>query len=315
MGAIKDFITHHYRHFNAAVVIDAAQAYVDHLDRGRQDVRHAGRRHEHGRAGPLAGRDDPAGQGPRHLLHRRQPRRGHLQPRGPRPLRARAQLPQALRPGRGRAAEPGPQPRHGHLHPRRRGDAPDRAPHARRSGRRHRTRASATSPTSTSTSSSRAACSRSAYQIDPKDSWLLAACEKKLPVFVPGWEDSTLGNIFVAAAIRGDVNYDCVKSGLEQMGELVDWYKTNTARSTSIGFFQIGGGIAGDFPICVVPLIQQDLQAGLPPLGLLLPDLRQHHVLRLVQRRRARTRRSPGASSPSTRRASSSSPTRRSWRR
>ncbi len=68
-----------------------------------------------------------------------------------------------------------------------------------------------------------------------------------------------MGNVFVAAAIRGDVNYNCVKSGLELMGELVDWYKTNT-EDTSIGFFQVGGGIAGDFPICVVPLIQQDLK-------------------------------------------------------
>ena len=42
------------------------------------------------------------------------------------------------------------------------------------------------------------------------------------------------------------------------MGALVDWYLENTA-SQSLGFFQIGGGIAGDFPICVVPLIQQDL--------------------------------------------------------
>ncbi|HLG12395.1 MAG TPA: deoxyhypusine synthase family protein, partial [Dehalococcoidia bacterium] len=96
------------------------------------------------------------------------------------------------------------------------------------------------------------------YEIDPLDSWMLAACERKLPIFVPGWEDSTLGNIFVAAAIRGDVDYGCVKSGLELMGNLVEWYQANT-RDQSIGFFQIGGGIAGDFPICVVPLIQQDL--------------------------------------------------------
>lgn len=97
------------------------------------------------------------------------------------------------------------------------------------------------------------------FQIDPKDSWMTAACQKKLPIFVPGWEDSTLGNVFVAAAIRGDVKYDCVKSGLELMGNLVDWYRTNSA-DESIGFFQIAGGIAGDFPICVVPLIQQDLK-------------------------------------------------------
>ncbi|MCX6022795.1 MAG: deoxyhypusine synthase family protein [Chloroflexi bacterium] len=97
------------------------------------------------------------------------------------------------------------------------------------------------------------------YQIDPKDSWVLAACERNLPIFVPGWEDSTLGNVFVAAAIRGDIEYGCLKSGTELMGWLVEWYKANTI-DQSIGFYQIGGGIAGDFPICVVPLIQQDLR-------------------------------------------------------
>lgn len=98
------------------------------------------------------------------------------------------------------------------------------------------------------------------YQIDPKDSWLIAACEKKIPVFVPGWEDSTLGNFIVAAAMKGIVSgTHIVKSGLDTMAKLITWYQENSAKS-SIGFFQIGGGIAGDFPICVVPLIQQDLK-------------------------------------------------------
>ena len=104
------------------------------------------------------------------------------------------------------------------------------------------------------------------YEIDPKDSWLIAACEKNLPIWTPGWEDSTLGNIFVALTKEGGRNYyneqinniGIVKSGLEQMSFLIDWYKENS-ESNEIGFFQIGGGIAGDFPICVVPLIQQDL--------------------------------------------------------
>jgi len=101
---------------------------------------------------------------------------------------------------------------------------------------------------------------REFYQVDPKDSWVVAACEKNLPIFTPGWEDSTLGNIFVANVIRGDVSsFDVVKSGVEQMAALVEWYRRISADS-SIGFFQIGGGIAGDFPICVVPLITQDLR-------------------------------------------------------
>jgi deoxyhypusine synthase len=98
------------------------------------------------------------------------------------------------------------------------------------------------------------------YQIDPKNSWVVAACEKNLPIFTPGWEDSTLGNIFVANVIRGEVSsYQVVKSGVEQMSLLIDWYRQNS-QDESIGFFQIAGGIAGDFPICVVPLITQDLR-------------------------------------------------------
>ncbi len=98
------------------------------------------------------------------------------------------------------------------------------------------------------------------YQIDVKDSWLIAACEKNIPIFVPGWEDSTLGNMFVANVIKGDLSgYHLVKTGLETMQSLIAWYQDITEHTT-LGFFQIGGGIAGDFPICVVPLINQDLK-------------------------------------------------------
>ncbi|MCX8081937.1 MAG: deoxyhypusine synthase family protein [bacterium] len=98
------------------------------------------------------------------------------------------------------------------------------------------------------------------YQIDPKDSWVVAACEKNIPIFVPGWEDSTLGNMFVAQVKKKEIKeISIVKSGLETMDFLIDWYLANS-KDTSIGFFQIGGGIAGDFPICVVPLIRQDMK-------------------------------------------------------
>lgn len=98
------------------------------------------------------------------------------------------------------------------------------------------------------------------YEIDPRNSWMIAAMEKNLPIFTPGWEDSTIGNVFVSNVRKGTIkNYTTVRSGLEQMSVLVDWYREITANS-SLGFFQIGGGIAGDFPICVVPLIQQDLK-------------------------------------------------------
>jgi len=98
------------------------------------------------------------------------------------------------------------------------------------------------------------------YQIDPKDSWLLAAAEKNLPMVVPGWEDSTLGNMYASYVYKGFVkNVHTVKSGIEYMTSLAEWY-LSTSQTTSIGFFQIGGGIAGDFPICVVPMIRQDLE-------------------------------------------------------
>ena len=54
-------------------------------------------------------------------------------------------------------------------------------------------------------------------------------------------------------------NVHTVRTGIEYMIRLADWY-TRTTRDTTLGFFQIGGGIAGDFPICVVPMLQQDLQ-------------------------------------------------------
>jgi deoxyhypusine synthase len=93
--------------------------------------------------------------------------------------------------------------------------------------------------------------------------------------------------------LEGDLSdYRIVKSGPEYMGALADWYLTTTmGRSlkqletvaggdnddvvhmraipgddadNTVGFFQIGGGIAGDFPICVVPMIHQDLRRACP---------------------------------------------------
>lgn len=98
------------------------------------------------------------------------------------------------------------------------------------------------------------------YQIPIEDSWLYAAYEKRLPIYTPGWEDSTLGNIFSARVIEGKVaSHSAVRTGTEQMQHLVNWYLQQQVESP-IGFFQIGGGIAGDFAICAVPLIIQDLR-------------------------------------------------------
>ncbi len=97
------------------------------------------------------------------------------------------------------------------------------------------------------------------YEIDPKDSWMLAAAEKNLPMLVPGWEDSTMGNIFASYCIKGELQAATMKSGIEYMCFLADWYSNNTEEN-GLGFFQVGGGIAGDFPICVVPMLYQDLE-------------------------------------------------------
>lgn len=97
------------------------------------------------------------------------------------------------------------------------------------------------------------------YEIDPKNSWMLAAAEKNIPIVVPGWEDSTMGNIFASYVIKGELQASTMKSGIEYMTFLADWY-TKNSDGKGIGFFQIGGGIAGDFPICVVPMLYQDLE-------------------------------------------------------
>ncbi|MBI1292423.1 deoxyhypusine synthase [bacterium] len=105
------------------------------------------------------------------------------------------------------------------------------------------------------------------YQIDPKDSWMVAAAEKNIPIIVPGWEDSTTGNIFAGHVMKGNLsNPHVVKGGIEYMMMLADWYQ-KLSSETSIGFFQVGGGIAGDFPICVVPMLQQDMEIDTPLWG------------------------------------------------
>jgi deoxyhypusine synthase len=96
---------------------------------------------------------------------------------------------------------------------------------------------------------------------DTDASWVLAATEANLPVFVPGWEDSTMGNIFAARSMEEEVDSDCVLSGIEYMKDLATWYER---QESALAFLQIGGGIAGDFPICVVPMLNQDLERNVP---------------------------------------------------
>ena len=93
------------------------------------------------------------------------------------------------------------------------------------------------------------------FDSDPKDSWLMAAADANLPIFVPGWEDSTLGNILVSKVIDCTLQSpDIVKGGLHSMQALADWYREDNSPT---GILQVGGGIAGDFAICVVPMLRQ----------------------------------------------------------
>jgi deoxyhypusine synthase len=98
---------------------------------------------------------------------------------------------------------------------------------------------------------------------DPKanenDCWTYAAFKKNVPIVIPGFEDSTMGNIFASYCVTGELKASTMKSGIEYMVWLADWYTKNSGKD-GIGFFQVGGGIAGDFPICVVPMLHQDLE-------------------------------------------------------
>ncbi len=102
------------------------------------------------------------------------------------------------------------------------------------------------------------------YQGPEDECWLLAAARARLPIVVPGYEDSTFGNIFASHVKFGECSASIAKSGIEYMANFYDQYK-ELSTGKGVGFFQIGGGIAGDFPICVVPSIKYDLQEPVKP--------------------------------------------------
>lgn len=101
---------------------------------------------------------------------------------------------------------------------------------------------------------------------NPQDCWTYAAYEKNIPIVVPGFEDSTMGNIFASYTYSGKhkpkdvptVDPRVMKSGLEYFTFLYDWYM-DAAKDAPVAFLQLGGGIAADFPICVVPSLKHDL--------------------------------------------------------
>jgi deoxyhypusine synthase len=266
MSTVKSFIKHHYRHFNAAAVVDAAEGWVRHLEQGgKMMLTMAGamstaelglclaelirRGKVHAITCTGANLEEDVFNLVAHEHYARIPRYRDLSPNDEKELHDRGMnrvtdtcIPEdeAMRRIEKKI-----------LAIWQRADA---------EGRR-------LFPHECFYELIRSGVLKDDYQIDPKDSWLVAAVEANLPLWVPGYEDSTLGNMFVANCIKGNVkNLTVLKSGLEQMATLVQWYR-ETSPKHSIGFFQIGGGIAGDFPICVVPLIEQDLRTPAPKWG------------------------------------------------
>jgi deoxyhypusine synthase len=259
MGGITDFIQRHYRHFNSAALADAAEAYAEHLDAGGSMlVTLAGamstaelgislaemirRGKVHGICCTGANLEEDVFNLVAHDHYVRIPHYRHLSPE-----QEEALLEQQLNRVTDTCIPEEEAMRHTeHV-------IFERWREADAKGRRYL-------PHEFVYAALREGDFAGSYQIDPADSWLVAASERDLPLFVPGWEDSTLGNIYAAHCIAGDIDDPTtVKSGIEYMMELADWYRELSARS-SIGFFQIGGGIAGDFPICVVPMLEQDLK-------------------------------------------------------
>ena len=263
--AIKEFIKHHYRHFNAAALIDAAEGYVQLLDKGGKmfltlggamstaelglslaEMIRQGKVHAITCTG--ANLEEDVFNLVAHDFYERVPHYRDLTPEDEEKLLARHMnrvtdtcIPEMEAMRRIEAAVLAEWVR------------------ADQAGERY-------FPHEFMYKILLSGVLKESYQIDPKNSWLLAAAERNLPIFVPGWEDSTLGNMYAGHCITADVkNVHTVRTGIEYMQVLAEWY-TNTTATTPVGFFQIAGGIAGDFPICVVPMLHQDLQRDHVPL-------------------------------------------------
>jgi deoxyhypusine synthase len=266
MGAVKDFVRQHFKHFNAAVVVDAAEAWERHLARGGKMLLAMGgamssaelgisvaelirRGGVHALSVTGANLEEDVFNLVAHRSYERVPHYRELTTMDELELLGR-RLNRVTDTCIPEEAAMRKVERH----------VLARWREADRRGERY-------FPHEFLYQTIRAGSLAPAYEIDPRDSWVVAAAERELPIWSPGWEDSTLGNFFVAEVLRGGLSgAHIVKSGLEQMQALVEWYR-RTAAESSVGFFQIGGGIAGDFAVCVVPLIRQDLREDCPLWG------------------------------------------------
>ncbi len=263
MGAVKDYLERHFRHFNAAVVVDAATAWRAHVDRGGTMMLTMGgamstaelgisvaelirRRKVHALCVTGANLEEDLCNLVAHDSYVRMPNYRDLTPEDEVGLLAR---------GLNRVTDT---------------CIPEEEAFRRIGApmldlwRRTEAEGKRLYPHEFFYELIRSRVLEKQYQIDPADSWLVAASEANLPVWVPGWEDSSFANVLVAHVIKGNVNgFSAFRTGLEAMADMVAWYRTESA-AHAMGFFQIGGGITGDYPICVVPLIQQELHDPVP---------------------------------------------------
>lgn len=262
MGAIKQFIEHHYRHFNAAALRDAARAYVEHIDSGKKMMVTLAGAMSSGELGLSLARMIRAGKvhaitctGANleedvynlvaHDHYERVPNYRNLSDAEEQALLDRHlnRVTDTCIPEE---------------------EAIRRIEHVILDQWKQAEQANeGRLPHEYFYAMLKQGLLKEHYQIDPADSWLMAAAERDLPLFVPGWEDSTTGNIFAARCLEGEVKREVMKGGIDYMMSLARWYP-EAAGEHGIGFFQVGGGIAGDFPICVVPMLEQDLQRDAP---------------------------------------------------
>lgn len=105
---------------------------------------------------------------------------------------------------------------------------------------------------------------KSAYGKRPSESWLLAAAEHDIPILVGGHADSSYGNYFASLCYRKEISPNIVKSDIEYMVDFYDIYQEKLSLGRGCGYVQIGGGISGDFAMCAVPSLRQDLGRSVP---------------------------------------------------
>ena len=96
---------------------------------------------------------------------------------------------------------------------------------------------------------------------------MIAAAEKNLPMFVPGWEDSTLGNMYAGHCITGDVkNVHTVRTGIEYMIELADCYTKTIAEIARSASSRSAAASPATSRSASCPMLHQDLQRTSVPL-------------------------------------------------